>query len=103
MNALAAALDALFADPHVARDAVYTPVGGEPVTVRIVPRRADVISEFGDARVWSETIRLDVRVSEIAEPRPGDGFAIDGEAFVVQGEPVRDRERLVWTVELRPA
>ena len=76
--------------------------GGEPVTVRIVPRRGDAISEFGEARVWSETIRLDVRVSEIAEPRPGDGFEIDGEAFVIQGEPVRDREQLAWTVELRP-
>jgi hypothetical protein len=28
---------------------------------------------------------------------------VDGEAFVVQGEPVRDRERLVWTLEVRPA
>ena len=27
----------------------------------------------------------------------------DGDAFLVQGEPVRDRERLVWTVDLRPA
>ncbi|WP_075223197.1 head-tail joining protein [Acuticoccus yangtzensis] len=102
MNALCAAFDALFADPNVGRDAVYTSAGTEPVPVRIVPRRADTISEFGEARVWSETIRLDVRVSEIAEPRPGDGFEIDGEAFVIQGEPTRDRERLVWTVELRP-
>jgi hypothetical protein len=23
-------------------------------------------------------------------------------SFVVQGEPVRDRERLVWTLEVRP-
>ncbi|WP_075220715.1 head-tail joining protein [Acuticoccus yangtzensis] len=103
MSALAAALDALFADSNVGRHAVYTPAGGEPVTVRIVPRRADTISEFGDARVWSETIRLDVCVREVADPRPGDGFEIDGEAFVIQGEPVRDRERLVWTIELRPA
>jgi hypothetical protein len=28
---------------------------------------------------------------------------IDGEAFLIQGEPVLDRERLVWTVDLRPA
>ena len=33
------------------------------------------------------------------------GFSaeIDGDAFLIQGEPVRDRERLVWTVDLRPA
>jgi hypothetical protein len=34
---------------------------------------------------------------------PGDRIEIDGEAFLIQGEPVRDRERLVWTVDLRPA
>ena len=31
------------------------------------------------------------------------GLEIDSEAFLIQGEPVRDRERLVWTVDLRPA
>ena len=36
--------------------------------------------------------------------RPDDGrIEIDGDAFLIQGEPVRDRERLVWTVNLRPA
>ena len=45
----------------------------------------------------------DLRVAEVANPRPGDRIEIDGEAFLIQGEPVRDRERLVWTVDLRPA
>lgn len=56
-----------------------------------------------DARLWSETTRIDLRVAEVANPRPGDRFEIDGDAFLIQGEPVRDRERLVWTVDLRPA
>ena len=68
---------------------------------RASARRHD--HQFGDARVWSEAIRLDVRASEVAEPRPGDAFEIDGDSFVIQGEPVRDREQLVWKVELRPA
>ena len=46
---------------------------------------------------------FDLRVAEVANPRPGDRIVVDGEAFVVQGEPVRDRERLVWTLEVRPA
>ena len=45
----------------------------------------------------------DLRVAEVANPRPGDRVETDGEAFLIQGEPVRDRERLVWTVDLRPA
>ncbi len=103
MSAFAAAVDVLFEDPHVAADATYTADGGAPVPIRIVFRRADTITAFGDAQVWSETTRIDVRVSEVPAPRPGDRIAIGGEAFVVQGEPVRDRERLVWTVDLRPA
>ncbi len=103
MSAFAAAVDTLFADPNIGRDAVYIADGGAPVLVRVVARRADAITEFGDARLWSETTRIDLRVVEVQQPRPGDRIEIDGEAFLVQGEPLRDRERLVWTVDLRPA
>ena len=103
MTAVAAALDALFADPNIGEDAVYTADGGAPVLVRVVSRQADAVTDFGDARIWSETTRLDLRVAEVPNPRPGDRIEIDGEAFSIQGEPVRDRERLVWTLDLRPA
>jgi hypothetical protein len=102
-GAFASALDALFADPNLGRDAVYIADGKAPVLVRVVARRADAIADFGDARFWSETTRIDLRVAEVAHPRPGDRIEIDGDAFLIQGEPVRDRERLVWTVDLRPA
>lgn len=103
MSAFAAAIDALFRDPGIGRDAIFVASGGEPVQVRIVSRRADAITEFADARLWSETTRLDLRVSEVAAPRPGDRIEIDGSSFLIQGEPVRDRERLVWTIDVRPA
>ena len=103
MTAFAAVVDALFSDPNIGREAVYTSDGGAPVLVRAVARRADAVSDFGDARLWSETTRIDLRVAEVANPRPGDRIEIDGDAFLIQGEPVRDRERLVWTVDLRPA
>ncbi|CUH81552.1 hypothetical protein [Tropicibacter naphthalenivorans] len=103
MTAFAAAVDALFADPNIGRDAIYMPEGGAPVLVRVVARRADAITDFGDTRLWSETTRIDLRVAEVANPRPGDRIEIDGDAFIIQGEPVRDRERVVWTVDLRPA
>jgi hypothetical protein len=57
-----------------------------------------------------ETIRLDLRLAELPQSRPGDRVEITGsgpgqagEASLGQGESVRDRERLVWTVDLRPA
>ncbi|SUZ34076.1 hypothetical protein ROE7235_03858 [Roseibaca ekhonensis] len=86
----------------MAQDAIYTPNGGTPTLIRVVTRRADEITGFGDARLWSETTRIDLRVGEVLNPRPGDRIEIDGDAFLIQGEPVRDRERLVWTVDLRP-
>jgi hypothetical protein len=103
MGAFAAAVVALFADPNLGRDAVYIADGGAPVLVRVVARRADAVTDFGDARLWSETTRVDLRVAEVPNPRPGDRIEIDAEAFLIQGEPIRDRERLVWTVDLRPA
>ena len=110
MSAFSAAVGALFADPNIGRDAVYIADGGAPVLVRVVARRADAVTDFGDARLWSETTRIDLRVAEVPNPRPGDRIEIPGsgpgqagEAFLIQGEPVRDRERLVWTVDLRPA
>ena len=103
MSAFAAAVGALFGDPNIGREAVYIADGGATVLVRLIARRADDVSDFGDARLWSETTRIDLRVAEVPNPRPGDRIEIDGDAFLIQGDPVRDRERLVWSVDLRPA
>lgn len=102
MTAFAAAVDALFADPNLGRAAMYEPADGDPFPVRVIARRADAVTEFGEARLWSETTRFDVRVGEVATPRPDDRIVIDGTAYIVQGEPLRDRERLVWTLDTRP-
>ena len=47
-DALSVALAALFADPNIGRDAVYIADGGAPVLVRIVARRADAVTDFGE-------------------------------------------------------
>ena len=83
--AIVQALNALFADPNIGREAVYTSDGGARVLVRVVARRADVVTDFGDARLWSETTRIDLRVADVANPRPGDRLEIDGEAFLIHG------------------
>lgn len=102
MTAFAAAVDALFADPNLGREATYEPADGDPFPVRVITRRADAITEFGEARLWSETTRFDLRVAEVATPRPDDRIVVDAAAYIVQGEPVRDRERLVWMIDTRP-
>jgi hypothetical protein len=102
-QALELALEALFADENLARDVVYTAEGGASALVRAILRRPDEVTDSGEARIWSETTRLDLRIAEVANPRPGDRIEIEGDAFLIKGEPIRDRERLVWTVDLRPA
>lgn len=103
MSIFAPAIDDLFADPNLAADAVFLPDGGEPVPIRVIARRPDRVLEFGGAQIHAETAMLEVRVSEVPDPRPGDRIEIADEAFLIQGVPIRDRERLVWIVDLRPA
>jgi hypothetical protein len=94
-------VDATFASFGI--DAVYTPAGGDPVPVRVIARRPDAIVDFGDARIHAETATFEVRASEIANPRPDDQLIVDGQTFVVQGEPERrDPDRLVWSLDARP-
>ncbi len=104
MTAFAAAIDALFADPNLGLDAVYRAGGADPaVTVRVILRRPDRVGEFGETRIVTETLLIDVRVSEAAAPTEGDTFDVGGVLYVIQGAPIRDAARLVWTVEARPA
>jgi hypothetical protein len=57
---------------------------------------------FGDTRIHAETATFEVRASEVANPRPDDQLIVDGQTFVIQGEPERrDPDRLVWTLDVR--
>jgi hypothetical protein len=103
MSAIAAAFETLFADPNMAQDATFTPTGGVTVPVRIVVRRPDRVSDFGETRLHSETTVVDIRIADVPTLASGDAFEIAGESYVVQGEPMRDAERMIWTAELRSA
>ncbi len=102
MNAFAAATDLLFADPNLGRAAWHRDGEGQFTPVRVILKSPDDVVGFGEARIWSETTIVDMRVSELSDPRPGDQLILGEETFVIQGEPKRDRERLVWTLDLRP-
>jgi len=88
VNAFAAAVDALFADPNLAVDAIYRAgVAAPGVPVRVIARRPDRVSEFGETRIVAETTMFDVRISEIAAPAAGDTIEADGTVYIIQGEP----------------
>jgi hypothetical protein len=102
MTVFQGAVDATFAAFGI--DAVYAPAGDDPLPVRVIARRPDTIVGFGETRIHGETAIFELRASEVANPRPDDQLTVGAESFVVQGEPERrDPDRLVWSLDVRPA
>lgn len=97
-------IDQLFTDPVLSRSATYLASGtSTPYTVRVISKKPDTVVEFGNGRIHASTALFDVRCSEIPEAALGDRITVDGKTYVVQSEPVSDRDNLVWTLDTRPA
>ena len=104
MTVFATAMDRIYANPSMAAAALWiSATTSEERPIRIIRRAPDLITEFGAARFVSDTTMVDVRVSDLPDPRTGDLIVIGADSFTIQGEPVRDRERLIWTLDLRPS
>ena len=103
MSAFADALEVLFLDANLSIEIWYRDGEGQFTRAQGILRRPDEITEFRSARLLSDTTCLDVRVDDIPAPHPDEQILIGEETFLIQGEPRRDRERLIWTLELTPA
>ena len=104
MTAFATAMTAIFADRNMAVDALWLSGGvGPGVAVRVIRKSPDEITPFGAGRILSETTLLDARVADMPTPALGDLINIGLESFIIQGAPKLDRERLIWTLDMRPA
>ena len=104
MSVFAAAMDRIFTDAAMAVPALWiSATTSEDRSIRIIARAPDRITDVGAGRFVSVTTVVDVRVADLPAPRSGDVIVIGPDSFVIQGEPLRDRERLIWTLDLRPA
>lgn len=104
MSVFAAAMDRIFAHAAMAVPALWISAStSEERPIRIIRRAPDRVTDFGAGRFVSDTMAVDVRVADLPDPRPGDLIVIGADSHVIQGEPLRDRERLIWTLDLRPA
>ena len=104
MTVFATAMTAIFADRNMAVDALWLSGGvGLGVPVRVIRKSPDEITPFGAGRILSKTTLLDARIADMPTPAPGDLINIGLESFIIQGEPKLDRERLTWSLDMRPA
>lgn len=101
MSVFSAAIRAIFRDPNMAADAVYRESGASaPQTVRVICRTPDEVANFGNSRIITETLQIDVMVADLPAVAANDTFTIDGMVWTVSGQPRRDRDRLIWRIEL---
>jgi hypothetical protein len=97
-------IDQLFTDPVLSKPATYLASGtSTPYPVRVIQKQPDTVVGFGDAQLHVSTTLFDVRSLEVPEPAMGDQIVFNGATYIVQSEPKSDRERLVWTLDVRPA
>jgi len=102
----AADLAAYFDASEFAATAIYREGGkGEEATVTVLLSQPDQVGALDQLRVKRETTTLIVRVSEVPRLEANDSFDIveSGERFIVQGTPLRDMTRLIWSVDVRRA
>lgn len=100
MNAFAAAIDTIFADPNIGEDALWLPGGAGPgVPIRVIRKSPDKVVEFGDSRAITGAVLLDVRRSEAAAITGGDRIVIGAETFEIIGGPMRDIGGLITACE----
>jgi hypothetical protein len=99
-NAFERAVDRLFARLGV--PGTYRRGDGAEIATRFISKQADVVETFGDTRLAIATHRFDVLTREVATPKDGERFTVQGQTYQVVGEPLADRDRLIWTLTGAP-
>ena len=87
---------------HLGRPGSYRRADGVEITTRFIAKQADVVESFGDTRLVVAAHRFDVMARDVASPREGDRFTVAGQTYQVMGEPLADRDRLIWTLTGAP-
>lgn len=102
MQAFRDAIRIIFADENMTVPAIWKPRGeSRTVHLRAFRRSPDALSQFGESALVSDQTVMDVMVEDAPTIDEGDLIIAEGEWFVVQSAPIRERQRLVWTLDLR--
>lgn len=83
-------------------DATYAPQVGDPVAIRVLPRRGDSLLDLGETQVVLDSLFFEARVAELAMPQEDDLLQVDGQDYLIQAEPrIEDVDGLVWILDTR--
>jgi hypothetical protein len=99
MDAIIAALDALFADPEIAEDALWKPGGAEPgIPVRVI-RREPEASPSSAIAGCSWQVSLSIRKAEAPTLAEGDVIVVEERSFPVLAKPRVDALGIIYACE----
>ncbi|MEZ0252623.1 MAG: hypothetical protein ACAH20_16950 [Methylobacteriaceae bacterium] len=105
MNAFQIMVDAQFEDPNLGEDALWRAGGDVPgIPVRVRRKAPEAIVGLGGNRFDLPALLIDVRLSEVCDPQPGDLVQfVDEQDRVAEitGLAGTDRRGLVRTCEAR--
>lgn len=95
MNAFAAALATLLADPNLGVEAQWQRGADPPLALRVLRAAPDqVVTSFGVGAITATDI-LSVPVAVLPDIQPGDRFWIGGDTLTVQSA-LRDAGGIAW-------
>lgn len=100
MTAFSIAIQTLFNDRNVSRDAFFLPLMGSNKAVRVITRAPDIYQNIGQSVIETPSLVLEVQVADCPTIVPGDQFMVNGITYSAQGVPRRDSEQLVWQVDV---
>lgn len=73
MSAFGLAINAIFNDPNMAEDALWRTGGEVPgIPVRVMRKSPEAIVGLGGNQFDLPALLIDVRLSEVCDPQPGD-------------------------------
>lgn len=97
----AADLASILSGP-LGQEATYTPDGGSPVSVNVLPRGDDYAAEIEDARGIVGAAVFTVAAAAITDrPRAGDTLVVGARSWVLVDDAIEDARGRTWTLVAR--
>lgn len=93
----------LHQDPHLGLDATYTPTGGSPQAVRVVPRYDPEVEGLLSAGTRRPTLQVDLLLSDVPiRPKDGDTLRVQDTNYRVRSA-TKQQSGVFWRLDLDPA